>query len=40
MRLLIGISIGGDSADDGEETGLWNTGACMSGEAGDAGDVE
>lgn len=40
VRFLIGISMGGDSADEGEELGLRNAGGCASGEAGDAGDVE
>lgn len=40
MRLLIGISTGGDSADDGDEAGLCKGRACARGEAGDAGEVE
>lgn len=40
VRLLIGISIGSDSADDGERLGLWNNCGCMFGEVGGVGDVE
>ena len=40
VRLLIRISTGGESADDGDEIGLWNGKGCARGEVGDAGDVE
>ena len=40
VRRLTGISIGGDSADEGEGHGLWNPCGCMFGEVGGVGDVE
>ena len=40
VRFRIGISTGGDSADDGDETGVRKGGACTSGEAGEDGDAD
>ena len=40
MRFLIGISTGGDSADDGDDNGERAGGACTRGEGGETGDAD